>query len=126
MHRNELTSAPAGAKSRAKPPDQTCSRLCYAVRMKFVTIRELRNRPGKVWEELRREDLVLTANGKPVGILVGVQEEGLDEALTSLRRARAQMAISRLRRQSAASGVRDLPAREIEREIRAVRRRRSR
>lgn len=91
--------------------------------MKFVTIRELRNRPGRVWEELRREDLVLTASGKPVGILVGVEEGDLDEALAALRRARAQVAVSRLRRQAAAAGTAKLPAREIAREIRAVRRR---
>ncbi|HEV8238915.1 MAG TPA: type II toxin-antitoxin system Phd/YefM family antitoxin [Thermoanaerobaculia bacterium] len=93
--------------------------------MKFVTIRELRNRPGRVWDDLRDDDLVLTANGKPVGILVGVEEEGLEDALASLRRARAMQATSRLRRQAAKSGARDLPPRQVAAEIRAVRRQRS-
>jgi len=92
--------------------------------MKFVTIRELRNRPGRVWDELREDDLVLTANGKPVGILVGVEEENLEDALASLRRARAMQAVSRLRQQAAESGARDLTPRQVAAEIRAVRRRR--
>ena len=53
--------------------------------MKFVTIRELRNRPGRIWDELRGDDLVLTADGKPVGILVGVEEEDLEASLGALR-----------------------------------------
>jgi antitoxin (DNA-binding transcriptional repressor) of toxin-antitoxin stability system len=93
--------------------------------MKFVTIRELRNRPGRVWDDLREDDLVLTANGKPVGILVGVETEGLEEALASLRRARALQTVSRLRRQAAAGGARELTTRQITAEVRAVRRRRS-
>ena len=92
--------------------------------MKFVTIRELRNRPGRVWDDLREDDLVLTANGKPVGILVGVEEENLEDALASLRRARAMQAVSRLRQQAAGSGARDLTPRQVAAEIRAVRRRR--
>jgi len=89
--------------------------------MKFVTIRELRNRPGRVWDELRAEDLVLTANGKPVGILVSVEEGNLEEALASLRRARALGAVSRLRKRAAESGARKLGGREIAAEVRAVR-----
>ena len=93
--------------------------------MKFVTIRELRNRPGRIWDELRGDDLVLTANGKPVGILVGVEDEDLEASLGALRRARALQATSRLRRQAAASGARDLSPRQVAAEVRAVRRRRS-
>ena len=89
--------------------------------VRFVTIRELRNRPGRVWEELREGDLVLTANGKPVGILVGVEEDDVEEALAALRRARAQRAVSRLRRQAADSGARKLGPRQIAAEIDATR-----
>lgn len=89
--------------------------------MKFVTIRELRNRPGRVWDELRAEDLVLTANGKPVGILVGVDESDLEEAMASLRRARAMRAVSRMRRRAAETGAHQLSSRAIDGEIRAAR-----
>ena len=57
--------------------------------MKFISIRELRNRPGEVWKQLREDDLVLTANGRPRGVLVGLEDDELEQTLESLRRARA-------------------------------------
>ena len=88
--------------------------------MKLLTIRELRNNPGKVWRELRREDLVLTANGKPIGILVGVEED-LEEALATVRRLRAALAVSRMRREAQEAGRDRLTAEEIAAEVRAAR-----
>ena len=38
--------------------------------MKFLSTRDLRNRPGIVRELAKKDDLVLTANGKPVAILL--------------------------------------------------------
>jgi prevent-host-death family protein len=90
--------------------------------MKFISVRELRNNPGEVWEELREQDLVLTSNGKPVGILLGVAEEELGETLESVRRVRAMQAVSRMRRRAAESGLDRLAPDEIEAEVRAVRR----
>jgi prevent-host-death family protein len=88
--------------------------------MKLLTIRELRNNPGKVWRELRREDLVLTANGRPIGILVGVEED-LEEALATVRRLRAALAVTRMRREAQESGRDKLTAEEIAAEVRAAR-----
>lgn len=92
--------------------------------MKFLSVRELRNRPGRVWERLLKEDLVLTANGRPVGVLVGVDEGRLEETVTTLRRARAMLAVSRMRRRAAETGADKLTPAEIDREIRKVRRQR--
>lgn len=94
--------------------------------MKFVSVRELRNRPGEVWKKLREDDLVLTANGKPRGILTGVGEDDLEAALDGMRRGRALAAASRIRRRAAASGLDRLPTEKIEEEIRAARRDRKR
>jgi PHD/YefM family antitoxin component YafN of YafNO toxin-antitoxin module len=91
--------------------------------MKFLSVRELRNRPGRVWSELKKEELVLTSNGKPVGILLGVKEGRIEETLAALRRARAAAAVSRMRRRAAAAGTDTLSSREIEAEVRAARRR---
>jgi PHD/YefM family antitoxin component YafN of YafNO toxin-antitoxin module len=93
--------------------------------MKYVSARELRNHPGMVWSKLEKEDLVLTANGQPKGVLVGVDESRLDETVDAIRRARAIMAVSRIRRDAAASGVSKLSISDINREIREVRRGRS-
>ena len=94
--------------------------------MRFLSVRELRNEPGKVWRELEQEDLVVTANGRPVGILVSVKEGDLEQTLLALRRARAAVAVSRMRRRAGERGVERFSAAEIDREIRAVRRRATR
>jgi len=92
--------------------------------VKFLSTRDLRNRPGFVRELARKEDLVLTANGKPVALLLGVEEGDLEETAQAIRQARAQRALSRMRRQAARSGVARSSASAIESEIRAVRRKR--
>ena len=67
--------------------------------MKFIASRDLRIRPGSVWNLLRQEkDLIVTSNGKPVGILTAVDESTLEDILATLRQARAQGAIGALRR----------------------------
>ena len=98
--------------------------MCYACGMKYVSIRELRNRPGRVWSVLSKEDVVLTANGKPMGVLLGVDETRLDDTVAAIRRARAIMAVSRMRRRAAETGKDRMSMAEINREIAAVRRRR--
>jgi antitoxin (DNA-binding transcriptional repressor) of toxin-antitoxin stability system len=92
--------------------------------MKFVSTRELRNRPGYVQDLAKKEDLVLTANGKPIAILLGVDEDGLEDAARALRQAKALLALSRLRRQAASKGSNRMSPADIEREIRATRSRR--
>jgi hypothetical protein len=67
--------------------------------MRFVSSRELRIRPGAVWTLLRREkDLVITANGKPVGVLTAADEDRLEDILATLRQGRAQAAVGDMRR----------------------------
>ena len=91
--------------------------------MKFLSVRELRNTPGKVWSQLEEDDLVVTSNGKPVGILVGVADGRIEETLAALRRAKAAIAVSRMREQARTAGTSRLSARKVESQIRAVRRR---
>jgi prevent-host-death family protein len=93
--------------------------------MEFVTIRDLRLKPGDVWEKLRQQrEIILTSNGRPVAVIAGVGENDVEETVAALRRARAQAAVSRLRRAAAERGTNKLPAAEIEAEIVQVRRER--
>lgn len=92
--------------------------------MKFLSTRELRNRPGYVRTLVQKDDLVLTANAKPIAILLGVQEDELEETAQAIRQAKAQLALSRLRKQAARRGTDRMSASAIEAEIRAVRSRR--
>lgn len=92
--------------------------------MKFISTRELRNRPGFVRALAQKEDLVLTSDGKPIAMLLGVENEDLEETSLAIRQARAQRALSRLRRSAAKSGVSHLSSRDVDKEIQSVRRKR--
>lgn len=91
--------------------------------MKFVSSRELRINPGVVWKQLRQEmDLVITSNGKPLGVLTIAEEENLEDVLAVLRRGRAQAAVARMRQTALARGLDKLSDEAIEGVIRKTRR----
>ena len=89
--------------------------------MKYLSTRDLRNRPGYVRELAQDDDLVLTANGKPIAILVGVEDDEFEETARAIRQARAQRALSRMRSRAAQTGVDRLSPRAVNAEIAAVR-----
>src|SRR3972149_1321397 len=89
--------------------------------MKYVTTRDLRNRPGFVREVALEDDLVLTANGKPFAILVAVEEGEFEETAQAIRQAKAQRAVSRMRRQAARRGLDRLAPRALDAQDRAGR-----
>jgi len=91
--------------------------------VKYISIRDLRNRASEVWNDLAKEkDLVLTSNGRPMAILSSIEPDNVDEALAALRRARAVLAVKNLQTQSVAQGTDKLTDDEIGAEIAAVRR----
>lgn len=95
--------------------------------MKFITVRDLRGRPGQVWNKLTRErDIILTSNGKPIAILSAVTEDTLEDALAAVRRARAITAVERLQSQSVSAETDKLTLDEITAEIRTARKARRR
>jgi len=66
--------------------------------MKFIASRELRINPGAVWDLLRQEkDLVITSNGKPIGVLTFADEDSIEDVVATLRQGRAQAALAQLR-----------------------------
>ncbi len=86
--------------------------------MTFVSIRDMRTRPGEVWQQLQDEgDLIVTSSGRPFALMISAADEDVEELLLALRRARAQMAVSRLRKQAAAQELDRMPAETIEAEI---------
>jgi DNA-binding transcriptional regulator YdaS (Cro superfamily) len=93
--------------------------------LKFISTRELRNRPGAVRELAQKEDLVLTADGKPIAILMGIENDDVEQAALILRQARAQRALAYMRSHASRSGVAQLSSRALDAEIRAVRRKRT-
>jgi len=90
--------------------------------MRFVSVRDLRGRSAEVWRDLPGErEMVITSNGRPIAILVAVDETDLEESLAAVRRARAVEAVASLQRRSAESGRDEISMDEIDEEIRVVR-----
>ena len=93
--------------------------------MRFVTVRDLRLRGREIWKALSTgEEAVLTHNGSPVALLVGVESDRLEETVRLVRLARAQAAVSRMRVRAKESGLDKLSNEDVEAEIRAARRER--
>jgi len=90
--------------------------------MRFIAVREFRLHPGGVWRCLSKErELVLTARGKPVGLLMPVDPTTLEETLRTWRQARGLAALSKLQAQAQQRGLHRWTQRQIDREIRLVR-----
>ena len=95
--------------------------------MRFVSVRELRGRSSAVWKALADErELVITSNGKPIALLSATSEEHLEESLDAVRRARAQAAVAAIQDASLKAGTQRLSPEDINAEIDAVRRARTR
>jgi antitoxin (DNA-binding transcriptional repressor) of toxin-antitoxin stability system len=94
--------------------------------MKFVSSRDVRNNPGQLREAVEREDVVLTAGGKPFAIAVGVDEDEVEETLELLRRVRALRAMTRMQKQAEERGLSGTTTDEIDAEIRETRKARRR
>jgi antitoxin (DNA-binding transcriptional repressor) of toxin-antitoxin stability system len=94
--------------------------------MKTVKIRDLRTRPKQVREALRQErEAVLTANGRPVALMIPVDAGTVAQTLKMLRRARGLEALRALRGESRERGLDRLSNAEIDAIVRKTRRARS-
>lgn len=90
--------------------------------MKFVSSREIRVNPKPVFEAAAGGDeVVITSRGKPVALLVGVDGDDLEETLRLFRRAKAQAAVSQMRRAAARKGLTGMDEADIDAEIAAAR-----
>ncbi|HEU0016710.1 MAG TPA: type II toxin-antitoxin system prevent-host-death family antitoxin [Longimicrobium sp.] len=95
--------------------------------MKFISIRELRNESARIQRTVAEESVTLTSNGKPFALLVGLSEgEDPGEMERLILQARAQQAISRMRKRARELGLDRLSAEDIDAEIRAARTERKR
>lgn len=93
--------------------------------MKFLSIRDLKEKSSQIWKELPgQKEMVLTNNGRPIAVLSAVNEENLEQVLAAFRRSRAVAATTALQYASMAKGTSGLSTKEIDEEIAAVRRQR--
>jgi antitoxin (DNA-binding transcriptional repressor) of toxin-antitoxin stability system len=94
--------------------------------MKFISVRDLRGKSAEVWKKLPGErEIIITSNGRPIAILAAVNESNLEDSLSAFRQARAVEAVAAIQRRSLEQGTDRLTLKEIEVEIKAVRRKRA-
>lgn len=83
-------------------------------------MRELRNTPGRLWSALAaRETVALVGDGAPRALLLEIPDGDLEGTLEVVRRARAQLALSRLRARAAVTPA--LSDDQIDAEVQAER-----
>jgi antitoxin (DNA-binding transcriptional repressor) of toxin-antitoxin stability system len=85
--------------------------------MKYIATRDLRSNPSAVWETLDEgSEVIVTVNGKPKAIMIKADED-LEFLIKAISRAKAELAVERMRLQSLKIGLDSLSEEEIEREI---------
>jgi len=95
--------------------------------MKFISVRDLRNKSAQVWKQLPQErEMIITSNGRPIAIIAATKDSDLEESLSALRQARAVEAVASLQRRSVEKGNDKITMNEIDSEINAVRKKRRR
>jgi antitoxin (DNA-binding transcriptional repressor) of toxin-antitoxin stability system len=95
--------------------------------MRFLSVRDLRGKSAEIWKRLPGErEMIITNNGRPIAILAAVNESNLEESLAAFRQARAVEAVASLQRRSVEQGTDKISTGEVEKEIKAVRRKRAR
>lgn len=93
--------------------------------MKFISVRDFRIKPGKIWQALQKKsELVITSNGRPIGLLISVDEDNLENSISAYRRSRATLALDEIQKESMRKATDKITTQEIEKEIKEVRRKR--
>jgi len=86
--------------------------------MKFITVRDIRTSPARIWKELPAEqEMIITNNGKPIALLTPIGDTNLEETLSAIRRARAIQSVKKMQQTSMRRGTSELSASEIQAEI---------
>jgi antitoxin (DNA-binding transcriptional repressor) of toxin-antitoxin stability system len=90
--------------------------------MNFISVREFRINPGKIWEQLKNnKDIIITSNGKPIAILNPIYNDDIESTLEILRRFRAIKAVEDLQAEAVKKGLDKMSNKEIEEIIKKVR-----
>ena len=88
--------------------------------MSYLQVKDLK-KSRELWQRLEEErELVITKDGQPRAILIGIQPDELEAALSEIRRALFSAAVRRVRDRSAVQPVKNGVIEEV---IRASRKR---
>jgi antitoxin (DNA-binding transcriptional repressor) of toxin-antitoxin stability system len=95
--------------------------------MKFISVRDLRSKSAQVWKQLPEErEMIITSNGRPIAIIAATKDSDIETSLSAFRQARAVGAVASLQRRSVEMGNDKITMDEIDAEIKAVRKKRTR
>ncbi len=90
--------------------------------MKFLSVRDLKTKSSLVWKELPdQKDMIITSNGRPIAILSSINEDNVEQVLSSFRQARAMQAVNAIQYESVRKGTDKLTMDEIDDEIKSIR-----
>jgi hypothetical protein len=90
--------------------------------MKFVSVRDFRTYPKKIWEELgEMKEMVVTNNGKPIALLTPLTGISFESTLKAVRQARAKMSVDKMREISLKRKSNKLQGKEINKIIKETR-----
>ena len=95
--------------------------------MSTISVSELKKKPASHWlKSAGKDDLVITAKGRPVAVLLRIAAASVDSTRSLLRSVRALQAQAALQQAAVANGTADLSMSDIDAEIAATRRARRR
>ena len=81
--------------------------------MSYIAVKDLKN-SRSLREKLEKErELILTKDGQPFGLLIGITPDDVEESLKEVRRAMFSKAIARARKKAAVSQVKDAEIDEV-------------
>lgn len=94
--------------------------------MKFLSIRELRNSTQRLNEYITSDgSLVITNNGKPTYVMLGIDEDNFEDTIIDIRRIKARQATTRIQKKAIGNGLDKLSMDDIDAEIKAARKERA-
>ena len=86
--------------------------------MNFYTVRDIRTHPREIWEKLSEtHEVIITNNGKPSALMIEIDDESLEDVLSSLRQSIAMRAVNKLRIDSIRNGLSKMTPDDIDKEI---------
>jgi hypothetical protein len=102
--------------------DITLKEYYKVIIVNLIAIKDLKQ-PRRLKERLQAEkELLLTSDGRPVAVLVNVDDaEDPESILQSIRDSRSRLALSRIRESARRTGVSRFTPEQIDREIVAAR-----
>ncbi|MBM3705796.1 MAG: type II toxin-antitoxin system Phd/YefM family antitoxin [Actinobacteria bacterium] len=93
--------------------------------MNFVSVREFRTNPAKIWEKLKKDmEIIITSNGKPIAVLNPIYENDVEGTLDIIRRIKAVKAFESLQEDAVRKGLDKLTDEEIDKIIKSTRQQR--